>query len=63
MALYFAIWGEPGFRNIRDGGESIGDSQFHTGPFLVYMVFCSFKKPPSTPLMLRSTGMSAQGWT
>ena len=34
-----------GCKNIRDGGESIKADQ--SGPFLVYLVYRSFQKPPS----------------
>lgn len=37
--------GEPGFRNIRDGGETVAPDT--SGPFMVYIVFYSMKHPPA----------------
>lgn len=36
--------GEPGFRNVRDGGETVQTNK--DGPYMVYLVFRSFRKPP-----------------
>lgn len=40
-----ACLGQPGFRNTRDGGESIHTDK--PGPHLVYLVYRSFRKPPT----------------
>lgn len=45
-ALYFLTSGLPGCRNIRDGGDTVCEGE--SGPFLVYLVHRSFKRPSHT---------------
>ena len=44
----FRCQGQPGCRNIRDGGETI--KQGELGPFLVYVVYRSFKRASTAKL-------------
>lgn len=43
---HFLNPGQPGCRNIRDGGETIKPDE--TGPFLVYLVYRSFQRRPTS---------------
>ena len=51
-------WGQPGFRNVRDGGESIQEGQ--EGPFFVYLVHRSFKRPSHQTVVSRAMGDKLQ---
>ena len=53
-----ACWGQPGFRNLRDGGESIQEGQ--EGPFFVYLVHRSFKRPSHQTVVSRAMGENLQ---
>ena len=51
-------WGQAGFRNVRDGGESIKEGQ--EGPFFVYLVHRSFKRPSHQTVVSFAMGEKLQ---
>ena len=44
--------GQIGCHNIRDGGDTVPAGDSALGPFFVYMVYRSFKRPSNAHLML-----------
>ena len=44
--------GQTGCHNIRDGGDTVPPGDSMLGPFFVYMVYRSFKRPSNAHLML-----------
>lgn len=49
LAVYTSL-GMQGCKNERDGGEGVVESD--DGPFLVYYVFRSFRRPSNAPLLM-----------
>lgn len=66
LGIQHGISGRVGFKNIRDGGETIQQSDSAAGPFFVYLVFRSFQRPSNAHLMkqwcasLYTLGISVQ---